>query len=165
MADKQLVLSISLALTTALLTLTSSQPENSFKSTTADADTRCQLTLNGLVDYYWKSDPAHKQVEFLFSCGQLGGAGTSTPAECSCVHPTSCTNCYRWWTGVMMESVATYGIYMNTTNHSTLPEVVYSHSPYNDKWDAVKTCTYVDDFLWYGIAYLRVYDWLSVSSR
>ena len=67
----------------------------------------------------------------------------------------------------MMESVATYGIrfYMNTTNHSTLPDMIYSHSPYNANWDpkTVVTCTFIDDFLWYGIAYLRVYDWLSVS--
>jgi hypothetical protein len=129
----------------------------------SDAVSRSQLTLNGLFNYYWKSDPSNKNIKFLFACGQLGLMGSGNQGQCSCYTPTSCINCYRWWTGIMMESVATYGIYMNTSNHSSLPDTVFSHSPYNAKWDAVATCTYIDDFLWYGIAYLRVYDWLSVS--
>ena len=131
----------------------------------SDAVSRTQLTLNGVLDYYWKSDPNNKKIEFLFACGQLGLMGAGNQGQCSCFAPSACVNCYRWWTAVMVESVATYGIYMNTSNHSSLPDMVYSHSPYNDKWDpaVVTTCTYIDDFLWYGIAYLRVYDWLSVS--
>ena len=132
-------------------------------SKSVSADSRCQLTLKGLMNYYWKSDPNHKHIQFLFACGQIGQMGTTKPGQCSCYAPSSCVNCYRWWTAVMMESVATYGIHMNTTNHSNLPAIIYSHSPYNANWNAMAICTYVDDFLWYGIAYLRVYDWLHVS--
>ena len=132
-------------------------------STLPDAELRTELTLKGLFNYYWKNDPKHKNIEFLFACGQLGQMGTSNQGQCSCSTPNSCRNCYRWWTAVMMESLATYGIHTNSTNNSALPSMVYEHSPYNAKWDATATCTYVDDFLWYAIAYLRVYDWLSVS--
>lgn len=129
----------------------------------ADADFRCELTLKGLFNYYWKNDPNHKNVKFLFACGQIGELGSSKPGQCSCYVPTDCVNCYRWWSATALESVAAYGIYMNTSNHSSTPGVVYKHSPYNAKWDPVATCTYIDDFLWYGMAYLKVYEWLSVS--
>lgn len=129
-----------------------------------DADSRTEATLKGLFNYYWKNDPNNKKIQFLFACGQLGQMGTTNQGQCSCSTPTSCINCYRWWTAIMMESLATYGIHMNSSNHSSVPSVIYAHSPYNGDWNATATCTYVDDFLWYGIAYLRVYDWLSVSS-
>ena len=142
-------------------------PPNSGQQTSKlpDADSRTELTLEGLFNYFWKTDPNNKNIEFLFACGQLGLMGSGSQGQCSCYTSTACVNCYRWWTAVMMESVATYGIHMNSTDNSSLPNVVYSHSPYNAKWDPtlVSTCTYIDDFLWYGIAYLRVYDWLSVS--
>ena len=131
----------------------------------ADAKSRAELTFNGLFNYYWKQDTQHKNIKFLFVCGQLGFVGTSDAGHCSCSTPSACVNCYRWFTGVLVESVATYGIYMNTTNHSDVPDTVYNHSPYNSKWDATSLCTYIDDFLWYGIAYSRVYDWLKVSSN
>lgn len=134
-------------------------------TTLPDAEARTELTLKGMFNYYWKNDPNHKKIEFLFACGQLGQMGTSNQGQCSCSVPTSCVNCYRWWSAVMMESLATYGIHTNSKNHSGLPSVVFNHSPYNANWNPVATCTYVDDFLWYGIAYLRVYDWLSVSSN
>ena len=143
------------------------QANNSLKyrSASADAETRCELSLQGLLNYYWKNDPVHKKIQFLFACGQIGEIGTANPGQCSCYSPTSCVNCYRWWTAITVESVATYGIYMNTTNHSALPNIVYSHSPYNAQYipSATYLCTFIDDFLWYGIAYLRVYDWLHVS--
>ena len=131
-----------------------------------DLDTseiRAQQALSGLVDYYWKGDPKHKRVKFFFSCSQTGGLGTSNTGRCSCYNPSSCVNCFRWWNAVALESVATYGIYMNTTNHSTFSVMHYRHSPYNAEWNATESCTYVDDFLWYGLAYLRVYEWLGVS--
>ena len=146
-----------------LLVTPAQQQQINVKSKTVSAQSRCQLTLNGLFDYYWKNDPYHKKIYYLFVCGQIGNLGTSNQGRCSCYAPSSCVNCYRWWTAIMMESVATYGIHMNTSNHSSLPAIIYSHSPYNAKWDASGLCSYVDDFLWYGIAYLRVYDWLHVS--
>ena len=136
---------------------------SSKSSLNTNATARATSTLNGIFNYYWKNDPNHKKIQFLFVCGALGDVGTSSSGQCSCYSTENCINCYRWWTAVTMESVATYGVFMNTTNHSQLPGIVFAHSPYNAKWDATASCTYVDDFLWYGIAYLRVYDWLQVS--
>lgn len=127
------------------------------------AENRTALTLNGLFNYYWKTDPSHKKIQFFFVCAQIGEIGTSKAGQCSCVNPSSCVNCYRWWSAISLEAVATYGILMNTTNHSRLPEMFYDHSPYNADWDAATSCTFIDDFLWYGIAYLQVYEWLGVS--
>ena len=128
------------------------------------SELRAQQAMDGLIHYYWKGDPSHKNVKFFFTCAQLGMVGTSHPGQCSCYNPTSCVNCFRWWSAVALESIATYGIYMNTTNYSSIPDVFYKHSPYNANWNATESCTYIDDFLWYGIAYLRVYDWLGVSA-
>lgn len=61
-----------------------------------------------------------------------------------------------------LESIATYGIYTNTKNYSKVADMIYAHSPYNANWNATATCTFIDDFSWYGIAYLRVYEWLKV---
>lgn len=123
-----------------------------------NATTRASQTLGGVLNYFWESDPTHKNIKFLFSC-ELGATASGIDGQCSCYSTGTCVNCYRWWTGVMVESVASYGILMNTTNHSQLPATVFAHSPYNANWDL---CTYIDDFLWYGIAYLRVYEWLKV---
>ena len=127
----------------------------------ASVEYRAQETLNGLFNYYWKQDYLHKGVQFIFVCAQIGGI--STPGKCSCNHPKSCVNCYRWWSAVALESVATYGIYTHSTNHSDMPDMFFHHSPYNANWNATAACTYIDDFTWYGIAYLKVYEWLNVS--
>lgn len=124
---------------------------------------RADQTLQGLFDYYWKQDSIHKNIKFLFVCAQIGSIDSY--GTCTCVNPQSCVDCYRWWSAVALESVATYGIYRNTSNHSTVPDVIFSHSPYNADWNATAACTYIDDFTWYGIAYLRVYEWLNVSSK
>lgn len=132
------------------------------KSLDTDPETRLRQTLGGLFNYYWKQDPTHKDVEFWFACGAIGELGSgSSLDQCSCYNPTTCLNCYRWWSGVSLESVATYGIYMNTTNHSTVPETIFNHSPYNSNWKPENA--FIDDFLWYGMTYLRVYEWLQVS--
>ena len=133
----------------------------------ATAANRTVTTLNGVFNYYWKPDPYHKHIKFLFACGQIGEIGTGSPGQCSCYSPTKCVNCYRWWTAILVESVASYGILMNTTNHSDVPGIVFSHAPYNSDWvpGSTYSCSYIDDFLWYGIAYLRVFDWTNVSSQ
>lgn len=129
-----------------------------------DPETRASLTLKGIFNYYWKTDPRNKSIEFLFACGQLGQIGPgSGVGQCSCAVPKVCTNCYRWFTGVMMEALATHSIRTNSTEYSSLPEAVFDHSPYNGDWNATAVCTYVDDFLWYGIAYLQVHEWLQVG--
>ena len=122
---------------------------------------RAQTTLNGLMDYYWNHDPAAKNISFFFACGQIGGQGGGWD-KCSCTKPDSCVNCYRWWDAVAIESVATYGIYMNTSNHSDIAGSVFDHSPYNGNWNGLQS-TFIDDFAWYGIAYLKVYEWRNVS--
>ena len=129
-----------------------------------DPELRANLTLEGLFNYYWKSDPNNKKIEFLFACGQLGQIGPGSNAgQCACAVQDVCTNCYRWFTAIMMEALAVYSIRSNSTDYSSLPDAVFSHSPYNSNWNASATCTYVDDFLWYGSAYLRVYEWLQVG--
>ena len=136
------------------------------RSTNTEASTRADQTLQGLIHYYWLGDAIpkkHRNVKFFFACGQIGDP--SLKGLCTCGDtPNSCVNCYRWYDGVTMESVATYGVYMNTKNNSQVPDVVWAHSPYNADWNATATCTFIDDFSWYGIAYLRVYEWLKVSS-
>lgn len=127
------------------------------------AENRATLTLHGFVEYYWNQDPVNENISFFFSCGQIGGGGSpGNWTQCSCYYPSSCLNCYRWWDAIAMESIATYGIYMNSTNLSLseIPENVFSHSPYNG--DFYGQYTFIDDFAWYGIAYLRVYEWLNV---
>lgn len=124
-------------------------------------EVRTELALQGLLDYYWDHDPLAKNIAFFFSCGQVGGQGS--PAnwkQCSCYDSSSCLNCYRWWDAIAIESIATYGMYSNTSNHSQVPEIVFAHSPYNANYYGT---TFMDDFAWYGIAYLRVYEWLNVS--
>lgn len=135
-----------------------------YPSTTgAAASSRATLTLQGLMDYYWNHDPQDKTIGFFFACGQVGGQGK--PAnwkKCSCNNGGSCLNCYRWWDAVAMESLASYGLYTNSSSNAEVPDVVFKHSPYNANWDGLNSYTFVDDFVWYGIAYLRVYDWLQV---
>lgn len=137
---------------------------HSTADSTAIASSRAVQTLEGLLQYYWMHDPNAEDIGFFFSCGQIGGQGSPASwKKCSCNNPSSCLNCYRWWDAVALESIATYGIYTNTRNHSTTPDTVFAHSPYNADWDGVYSYTFVDDFAWYGIAYLRVYEWLNVS--
>lgn len=158
------------ALVTLLLLLVPSLATDGYDqdSLTSDcsktaAASRAYLTLEGLFNYYWKSDPLAQKIKFFFVCGQVGGWGELHEEDvCSCNNPKSCVNCYRWYDAVALESVATYGIYTNTKNHSEVAEVIFDHSPYNGNWDAKAVCTFIDDFCWYGIAYLRVYEWLKV---
>ena len=131
-----------------------------------NATIRATETLNGLFHYYWQLDPRAKSIGFFFACGQIGGwGGPEQWDKCSCNTRDACTNCYRWWDAVALESLATYGIYMNTKRNASIANTIFAHSPYNSKWNATKDCTFIDDFLWYGIAYLRVYEWLKVMTN
>ena len=137
------------------------------RSTRTDAMTRAEQTLQGLLHYYYRFDPnpdkSHKNISFFFACGQIGGVGYNYEVDqCSCGNPDSCVNCYRWYDAVTLESLATYGIYTNSSNNSEVADIMYAHSPYNAKWDAKSACIWIDDFSWYGLAYLRVYEWLKV---
>lgn len=155
----QLLLTVSLL---ALVGLSSASVQSGIKD--ADAESRAQQAMGGFFNYYWKQDPFHKEIYFFFSCGEIGNLGVgSTLDQCSCNNPDTCVNCYRWWSAVALESIATYGIYMNTSNHSSVSDMIFDHSAYNANWQPENA--FIDDFLWYGITYLRVYDWLKVSPR
>ena len=134
------------------------------RSSATEADVRAEQTMQGLFHYYWRWDPLIKNIGFFFSCGQVGGAGSQAQGQCSCENAASCTNCYRWWDAIAMESVATYGIYTKSKNNSKLADTIFAHSPYNANWPGETYCTFIDDFAWYGIAYLRIYEWLKVYS-
>lgn len=130
--------------------------------TIAEAESRAKQTVQGLFHYYWRQDPQAKQIGFFFACGQIGGEDSGE--SCVCENTASCTNCYRWWDAIAMESVATYSMYTNSKNHSNIADTIFAHSPYNSNWPGSTYCTFIDDFAWYGIAYLRVYEWLKVYS-
>ena len=144
--------------------MSSADSDFDIKSVSTDAVTRAEQTLQGLFHYYWRSDPVHPKdnISFFFACAQVGGIGNVRVDQCSCANPDLCVNCYRWYDAVTLESLATYGIYMNTTNHSEVADIMFDHSPYNANWDAKASCIWIDDFSWYGLAYLRVYEWLKV---
>ena len=158
-----------LLLSFALLwTVQSRKEDKTITSTVANASTRVDQTLRGLFHYYWRNDPTkkHRDIQFFFACGQIGGGGYgSNYGVCTCADPSACVYCYRWWDAVALESIATHGIYLNTKNFSTIANTIFAHSPYNADWNATAVCTFIDDFSWYGIAYLRVYEWLKVNSR
>lgn len=130
------------------------------QSSVTEANSRAEQTIQGLFHYYWRQDAQVKQIEFFFACGQIGGADGGQ--SCTCENTALCTACYRWWDAIAMESVATYGIYTNSTNYSKIADTIFAHSPYNSNWPGDTRCTFIDDFAWYGIAYLRVYEWLKV---
>ena len=129
----------------------------------SEVTTRADETFQALLHYFWRHDPANKSIGFFFACGQVGGYGVPDAWDkCGCYTPETCTNCYRWWDAVGLEAVANYGIYTKSNKYSYVPEAIFSHSPYNADWNATKYCSFIDDFSWYGIAYLRVYEWLKV---
>ena len=142
--------------------LSSSADDVDVRSVHTDAITRAEQTLQGLFHYYWRSDPvnSHANIKFFFACGQVGGYD----GQCSCGNPDSCIDCYRWYDAVALESLATYGIYTNSTNNSEVADIMFAHSPYNAKWNATASCIWIDDFSWYGLAYLRAYEWLKVRA-
>ena len=127
------------------------------------AAVRVNYTIRGLFEYHWAHDPGHPKIGFFFSCGQIGGWGAPDKwTQCGCNTPTACTDCFRWWDAVALESVATHGIYTGTRDNADIADNMLEHSPYNHKWNATAICTFIDDFTWYAIAYLRVYEWLKV---
>ena len=134
------------------------------RSVNSEASTRAEQAIQGLLQYYWLPDAVpkkHPGVRFFLACGQIGDP--TFHGSCSCGDsPDSCVNCYRWYDGVTLESIATHGIYTKSKVNAHVADVVYAHSPYNAGWNATAACTFMDDFSWYGIAYLRVYEWLQV---
>ena len=129
-----------------------------------DAIDRANLTIRGLFRYFWSGDPINKDAMFYFACGQIGGGGGNVWSKCGCATPATCITCYRWFDAVALETVAAYGVYTGSMEFADTPDNIFNHSPYNSRWNATTACTFMDDFTWYGMAYLRVYEWLKVSS-
>ena len=126
-----------------------------------DVTTRVEQTLAGLFFHYWRHDPHREQVGYFFDCSQVGSIGDWS--HCTCESNQLCTSCYRWWDAVALEAIANHGIYTNTKVNASVADIFWAHSPYNQKWNGTASCTYVDDFAWYSMAYLRVYEWLKVG--
>ena len=157
---------VSSVLASLLLVICTHLPVNAATSSQdVNAADRANQTLQGLFEYYWIHDFKHKKVNFFSACGQIGDPTSLGKCTCTATESTvqQCVNCYRWWDAVAMEAVATYGIYTNTKEYANMADTIFAHSPYNADWNATAICTFVDDFAWYGMAYLRVYEWLKVT--
>ena len=112
-------------------------------------------------------------AQFFFSCGQMGGLapfGASCSVDtclCESDWAYSCTNCFRWFSALAMESSVNYCMELGRSPNSTgvcgqvhdAAVSMWLHSPYNGYWDGGHHPVYVDDFAWYALAYLRVYAW------
>ena len=137
-------------------------------ATFSEVTARADQTLQGFMRYFWRHDPSNKSVGFFFACGQIGGSGVPWN-ECTCDTSDNqqgrCLTCYRWWDAIGVEAIANYGIYTNSKAYDYILEAIFPSSPYNGNWNATSYCTFVDDFAWYGIAYLRAYEWLKVVHR
>ena len=133
---------------------------------------RASAAVDGLFDYYYRGEPGGS-AQFFFACGQIGGSApprlAPVPAsQCVCEdeRPWGCVNCYRWWSAVALEAVASYalaaGLLPSDARAARVlqaAEQTWQHAPYNAHWNATAHPTWVDDFAWYGLAYSRVYDW------
>ena len=121
---------------------------------------RLDASVDGLFAYWWRSNVSANVTGFFFSCGQIGGTppGGTPWDECKCDNAETCTNCYRWWDAVALEALASRGILFNTSEHAAMARTFLDHSPYNG--DFPLNCSYVDDFAWYLLAYIRVFEWL-----
>ena len=136
---------------------------------------RASSTVDGLFQYYQKTEPreAPRKAKFFFSCGQIGGSAPANEpnvaaSECKCEDESDfgCVNCYRWWSAVALEALASYAIASNLTPADAggarildAAQSTWQHAPYNAFWNATEHPTWVDDFAWYGLAYTRMHDW------
>ena len=123
---------------------------------------RIDHSIAGLFSIWWMAseNASMHQPGFFFSCGQIGGAGTASWRQCRC-DKYPCENCYRWWDALALESLANRGIWLGgppVARHEAAARTVIAHSPYATTWKG--KCPYVDDFAWFLLAYIRVYEWL-----
>lgn len=143
-----------------LLVLQAQQAQSFGKDSTnlSEVIERANQTLKGLFHYYWEHDASLNNVQFFFVCGQIGEGSDG----CYCSSEKPCLECYRWWDAVALESIATFGMLTNTTSYANTADIFFAYAPYNAQWNATVQPTFIDDFAWYAIAYLRVYEWLKV---
>lgn len=135
---------------------------------------RASAAVDGLFEYYQKAEPrVADPAKFFFSCGQIGGSAPEdepplVASECRCEDESDfgCVNCYRWWSAVALEALASFAIASELTSADAggarileAARSTWKHAPYNAEWNATEHPTWVDDFAWYGLAYARLYDW------
>jgi predicted alpha-1,6-mannanase (GH76 family) len=97
----------------------------------------------GLQNYYYNPDG------FWSMCGQTG-------FNCKCDTIGKCFNCYRWNTAVILETIVDFEILFNDYTYRKLPDIILSNTPYTTNLKK----GFVDDCLWFVLAYIRVYEWL-----
>ena len=115
---------------------------------------------------------ADTAASFFFACGQVGGSAAPDvpvlPSQCACVSdwPRACENCYRWWSAVSLEAMVNFAIAADLPSSSddyqrtlSAAESMHLHAPYDAGWNATQHPTWIDDFAWYGLAYMRVHEW------
>ena len=119
-----------------------------------------------------RADAAFKGLQAYFfddrgsiwkSCGQNGGLGHAPSSfECKCESGPFCKNCYRWWNAVAVQSLITWSQAMPSAvprNETIrLIETMRAHSPYTTRADPA--WGYIDDYLWYVLLWMDVYEWL-----
>ena len=87
---------------------------------------------------------ASSPAAFFFACGQIGGLGSGGAySSCTCEidWPFACTNCYRWWSAIALESAVNFVIESKMPLNDSLAarivfiaESTWIHSPYNSAW-------------------------------
>eukprot|EP00118_Oscarella_pearsei_P006320 m.28584 g.28584 ORF g.28584 m.28584 type:complete len:829 (+) comp30869_c0_seq1:20-2506(+) len=114
---------------------------------------------------------ATSPAQFFFACGQIGGLAPRDKSigygscQCELDWPSACVACYRWWSAIALEACVNFviesGMALNVSLAARIMHIAESmwiHSPYNADWNAEATAVFIDDFAWYSLAYLRVYD-------
>ena len=119
---------------------------------------RANATIAGLQRYYFNST-----MGTYLCCGQTGGAGgAGSNFSCSCERTdmSDCLNCYRWWAAQGLQvfiEAEKLGIIDEATVHG-VAEKVLAHSPYEWRFGKTMPWAYIDDYAWYVLALLAVYD-------
>jgi len=120
---------------------------------------RVSASWDGLQRYFFNETGG-----FWKSCGQTGGAGGAVDNfNCEC-EAGFCTNCYRWWMVPIVQSL----VQLNAAGHEqmrnatlSLTESMWALSPYTTR--RYVSWAYIDDYLWFVLMWLDVYDWLGDS--
>mmetsp|Transcript_98234 Transcript_98234/g.311634 ORF Transcript_98234/g.311634 Transcript_98234/m.311634 type:complete len:483 (-) Transcript_98234:9-1457(-) len=126
------------------------------------AQQRFNATFRGLEWYYWNASGGTWSC-----CGQNGGGGGVGRFGCACdrADGRDCLNCYRWWGAQVLQALVQQGSAQSAPDYlyalvSGLAETMLTQSPYNAAFGRGTSWAYVDDYLWYVLAFLSTYEWL-----
>ena len=122
------------------------------------ADERINATIAGLQRYYLNATG-----NYYTCCGQTGGSGGAAPFGCACGRAdlANCLHCYRWWATQGLQAfieaerlgVIERGLVLSTA------EAMLAHSPYNKDFGSTMPWVYIDDYAWYVLVFLRMFEW------